>query len=65
MMAYIKKPEFGSASIEANNISFLGSAPETRLQNGSSIILDGKNLIEESIDVNQLYENFMRRGLLQ
>lgn len=65
MMAYIKKPEFGSASIEANNISFLGSAPETRLQNGSSIILDGKNLIEESIDVNQLYENFMRRGLPQ
>ena len=62
MMAYIKKPEFGSASIEASNITFAGSAPATRLQKGNSIIIDGKVLKGEEIDVKQLYETFMKHS---
>ena len=64
MMAYIKKPEFGSASIEASNITFTGSTPATRLQNGNSIIIDGKALKGETIDVKQLYETFMKSSSL-
>ena len=59
-MAYIKKPEFGSARIKASNITFKGSSPSTRLQNGNSIIVDGKPLKGEKINVKQLYETLQK-----
>jgi len=63
LMAYIKKPEFGAASIDAAGLRFNGSSPQARVQTGSAITIDGKAVEAEDVDVDQLYKTIMRPGL--
>ena len=63
LMAYVKKPEFGFASIEANNLEFVGAAPRARAQKGSAITIDETAVETEDVDVEQLYKTIMRPGL--
>jgi hypothetical protein len=63
LMAYIKKPEYGAGHIEAKNIIFIGTTKHTRAQKESSIIIDGKLMESEDVDVKQLYRTIMRPGL--
>jgi hypothetical protein len=65
LMAYMKKPEFGSARIEARNLTFLGTMPRARAQKGSTITIDGQPVPSEDLDVAQLYKTIMRPGLRQ
>jgi len=65
LMAYIKKPEYGHASIEAKGLTFAGALPRARAQKGSTITLDGVPVENEDIDVQQLYDSIMRKGLPQ
>ncbi len=63
LMAYIKKAEFGSARIEANKINFIDTESEARVQRGSSITLNGKQIESEDIEVEALYKTIMKPGL--
>ena len=63
LMAYVKKPEFGHARIEASNINFVGQIAQARVQKGSAVILDGTQVESEDVDVEQLYETTMKAGL--
>jgi hypothetical protein len=60
LMAYVKKPEFGPASIQATNLVFEDGARIIRAQKGSEIVLDGKPVATEDIDVEQLYDTIMK-----
>jgi hypothetical protein len=62
LMAYTKKPEFGSASIEAARLVFGDRVPPARAQRGSTISIDGRQITPEEIDVDALYETTMKRG---
>ena len=62
LMAYIKKPEFGPARLEAEGISFAGAAPAALAQNGSSISLEGRDLAGENIDIDSLYDGAMAKA---
>ncbi len=63
LMAYIKKPEFGPAHIQAQNLVFLGPAPKARVQKGSHVTIDGSTVESENVNVEQLYETIMKPGL--
>ena len=63
LMAYIKKPEHGPARIEASNITFVDTAFQTLAQTGSTIVIDGKPVDSEDVDVEQLYKTVMKPGL--
>jgi hypothetical protein len=61
-MAYVKKAEFGPARIEANNLTLLGNEFEGRVQKGSSITLNGKQIESEDLNVEELYRTIMKPG---
>ncbi len=63
LAAYIKKPEFGPAWLEARNVSYQGTAPRARAQLGNTLLIDGSRVAGEELDVDQLYETIMRPGL--
>jgi len=63
LMAYVKKPEFGYAHIEASNLTFIATASQARAQKGSVIFIDGKPVESEDVDVEQLYKTVMKKGL--
>ena len=63
LMAYMKKPEFGSARIIATDINYSGSAVFARVERGSEIVANGKEIKQEDLNVEQFYETFMRPGL--
>jgi hypothetical protein len=62
LMAYVKKPEFGSARIEASNLTFIATASQALAQKGSVIAIDGKPVESEDVDVEQLYRTVMKKG---
>lgn len=62
LMAYTKKPEYGPATINAENIDYKPTGPVGRVQTGSVIELDGELLEPEDLDVDLLYETVMRKG---
>jgi len=62
-IAYIKKPEYGSASIDARNIKFEEANIRARVQKGSYLSLEGKRIKTEGMDVEQLYETVMKPRL--
>ena len=62
LMAYIKKPEYGPAEIEAREIVFTDGVRSARAQIGSRIVIDGRTIGVEEIDVAELYETTMKRG---
>ena len=65
LMAYVKKPEYGYATIEAHNLTFAGSPPRAKAQKGSTITMDGTPVQTEDLNVEQLYKSTMRKGLSQ
>ncbi|RJQ53773.1 MAG: hypothetical protein C4526_06055 [Nitrospiraceae bacterium] len=63
LMAYIKKPEYGAASIDAGGLKFGDNVIHARAQKGSSITVDGAAVEAEDVDVDLLYETVMKKGL--
>ncbi|MBI5407867.1 MAG: CotH kinase family protein [Nitrospirae bacterium] len=62
LMAYIKKPEYGAASIDAGGLKFGDNVIHARAQKGSSITIDGAPVETEDVDVDQLYKTVMKKG---
>jgi hypothetical protein len=65
MMAYIKKPEYGPASIIAKNVSFEKTSVEARSQKGSHLVVNGDVVEGIDMDVEELYRTIMRPGLIK
>lgn len=63
LMAYVKKQEFGPGHITATNVLFSSEVADARVQDGSSVIIDGVEVKSENVDVNKLYETVMKPGL--
>jgi hypothetical protein len=63
MMAYNKKKEYGPGTIFAKNIKAQNLPELALVQKGSRISIDGVDLAEKDIDVNNLYATTMRSGL--
>jgi hypothetical protein len=57
LAAYIKKPQYGPATLTASNITFVDIPPEqyTLVQTGSWIDLDGRRIWGIDVDVEALY----------
>jgi hypothetical protein len=56
MMAYIKKPEYGAALLEATNVDIDGAAVGVLAQTGSRVIVDDVEILPEQLDVDALYK---------
>jgi len=63
LMAYIKKPEFGTAEVLASNLELEGNRTIAVVQTGSRVSLDGEDFTAVDVDVDELYETVMRPGL--
>jgi len=63
IMAYVKKPEYGPSQLTASNVSITGNAKEVVVQDKSKVILNGKTIETETVNVNNLYETVMKPGL--
>ena len=55
LMAYVKKPEYGPAAIDAHDITFTGTDVHAKAQKGSSITLEGKQIETVKMDIKRLY----------
>lgn len=60
LMAYIKKPEYGPASIVARDTLFRGNERDAWAQTGNTITIDNRAVTPQSIDVERLYETAMK-----
>jgi len=56
LAAYQKKPEYGPASINANNVLFEDTKKEILLQLGSRIKINGNESQGQELDVDKLYQ---------
>jgi hypothetical protein len=63
LTAYIKKPEYGPARIEATGVQITAAERPVLAQTGSVIAIDGTVVETEDVDVDALYETIMRPGL--
>jgi hypothetical protein len=63
LTAYIKKPEYGPARIDAQGVRVIGAEKPVLAQTGSIVEIDGVAAPTEDIDVDALYETVMRPGL--
>ncbi len=61
--AYIKKPEFGTAAVEATDVRVENVDDVVLAQTGSRVVVDGRAVPTQDIDVDALYETIMRKGL--
>jgi hypothetical protein len=62
LMAYVKKQEYGPASLEVRALDVgEGSAPP-RAQLGSTLSVEGGNVSPEPLDVDRLYATVMRKA---
>jgi hypothetical protein len=57
LMSYVKKPEYGTASLIATNIKITNTAAPTVVQHGSRIERDGKLIVPQYVDVEALYQS--------
>jgi hypothetical protein len=55
LMTYVKKPEYGSPRMTANNVTIMHAQKLTVAQTGSSMILNGKKIPTANVDVKALY----------
>ena len=62
LMAYIKKPEYGPAKIDAFGTQFNGDSNFIS-QRGSEIFIDAVLQDSEEIDIDNLYKTLMKPGL--
>jgi hypothetical protein len=63
MTAYIKKSEHGPARIDATNVRISNTDTPVLVQTLSQIVVDGKNIATNDVDVDSLYETVMKPGL--
>ncbi len=59
-MAYIKKPVYGPAKINADSITLKNIGQDAIAQIGSSIMLNGKKIIPSDLDVKKFYQTEMK-----
>jgi CotH kinase protein/Right handed beta helix region len=64
LMAYIKKPEYGGASIVAKGMKFVEPIIPARVQVGSRVTIDGDQVATQAINVKQMYQTIMKPGLI-
>ena len=62
LTAYIKKPEYGGATIIADDITIVGGNTRNLVQTGSRIVLAGRELDTQDIDIDALYDTVMKPG---
>ncbi len=65
MAAYTKKAEYGTASIEADQVTMQGSVSQFLIQTGSWISLDGEYFSGTDLDVEALYDGSVTGQLAQ
>ena len=63
LTAYIKKPEYGPASIEARDVIISDTETPVLVQTNSVVSIDGEAAETREINVDALYETVMRKGL--
>lgn len=63
LTAYIKKPEYGPATLTANNVSIADTDTRAIAQTGNTLTIDGVQESTQDVDVDALYETVMRPGL--
>ncbi|MBS1248834.1 MAG: hypothetical protein MAG431_00398 [Chloroflexi bacterium] len=56
LAAYVKKPQYGPATLEATNVEILNTETPALCQTGSQLLLNGESIPPEDIDVDALYE---------
>jgi hypothetical protein len=62
LMAYVKKPQYGPAELEARDNRISGVGRLAIAQTGSRVVVNGSPVPEEDIDVDRLYkEGYMRK----
>tara|TARA_R110002072_G_scaffold64203_5_gene159764 strand:- start:106551 stop:108599 length:2049 start_codon:yes stop_codon:yes gene_type:complete len=54
---YVKKPEYGVASIIVTNPTFSGVNKVSLVQNGSTLVLNGNEVKGEDINIKQIYDS--------
>ena len=62
LMAYTKKPEFGTGNIVASTVEFGDGFEKARAQKGSYISIDDKEVEAVDIDVKDMYKTVMKKG---
>ncbi len=62
LTAYIKKPEYGGATIIADDITIDGAERDSLVQFGSRIVMAGKDVAAQDIDIDALYDTVMKPG---
>jgi hypothetical protein len=56
LAAYIKKPVYGPASIEATDLTILETQTSAVAQVGNTILLNGETVKTVELDVDKLYQ---------
>ena len=62
LMAYVKKPEYGVASIEASNLTMEDVQIPAQAQTDNHIRIDGREIKTTALNVKNLYETSMKPG---
>lgn len=60
LMAYVKKQEYGPASIVARGMLFRGNKRDAWSQTNNTITINDKPVVVQNIDVDRLYETAMK-----
>jgi hypothetical protein len=60
VMSYVKKDFYGPPSVEITRITHNGGNPFLR-QKGSAMLIDGKKISQEKVDIKALYSNGVMR----
>lgn len=63
LMAYTKKPEYGPARLNADQVAILQSQTPVLSQLGSVLRLNGERVPDRPVDVEALYETVMKPGV--
>ncbi len=62
LMAYVKKPEYGPAELVADKVDVSGAGEKALAQTGSRVVVDGREIPAEDLDVDALYkEGYMKK----
>jgi hypothetical protein len=63
LMSYVKKPEYGPSSLLSTRVQIQDTARSTVAQHGTRLVVDGKLLPGQNVDVDKLYETVMKPEL--
>jgi len=65
LAAYLKKMEYGPATIQASNVVFGDNSPQSLVQTGSSVSINGKAAKTTDLDIAGLYEELEALARIQ